>query len=665
MRRAAIPIAAVLAPAAALALLALTGGLSAADAVGLPDPGLTTRWGLPLMQAFRDMCAALTVGVLVVASCCVPPENGSRSEPITGVRRRLADIAILTACGWAIASMVMLGFSYSDASGLPLSSPGFPEGVAQFVSDFAAGQYLVYSAALAGLVAIWSWVAVRPATLGVMALLAVVALWPMALTGHAAGAVDHNTAVNLQMAHFVGIAVWTGGLTALVAARNHLAGGLVATVQRYSTLAGWCLALTAISGVASAVLRLPQPSALASSYGALLGLKVAALGTLAVLGWRQRSRAIGALKNGQPGSFTRLASIEILVMAAAVGTGVALSRSEPPPPSGGEVPLTPAQALLGRDLPPALNAREWLLGWQIDFFWLPVALLMLGWYLLAVHRMHRRGDRWSVGRTVAWCLGWLLFIWATNGSPGAYGQVLFSMHMVQHMTIALAVPTFLVLGAPVTLALRVTRRRTDGSLGPREWLLLLVNSRVAHVVGHPIVAAGLFMVSLVAFYYSDLFEVSLRTHTGHVLMTGHFLLVGYLFANCLVGVDPGPRRPAFPLRALLLMVVFGLHALFSVSLMANETVLAEDWFTALGRTWGASPADDQYTGASLGWALGDYPLAILAVALVAQWVRHDRVERDRFDRHEERDGESQRAGYNAYLDRLSKATRNGDDGRAP
>ena len=31
------------------------------------------------------------------------------------------------------------------------------------------------------------------------------------------------------------------------------------------------------------------------------------------------------------------------------------------------------------------------------------------------------------------------------------------------------------------------------------------------------------------------------THTGHVLMTAHFLLTGYLFIWSLVGIDPARR----------------------------------------------------------------------------------------------------------------------------
>jgi putative copper resistance protein D len=221
------------------------------------------------------------------------------------------------------------------------------------------------------------------------------------------------------------------------------------------------------------------------------------------------------------------------------------------------------------------------------------------------------------------------------------------------MTIATTVPVLLVLGGPVTLALRALRPRTDGSMGPREWVLAAVHSPFAAFFGQPIVAGVMFVASLVVFYYSSLFDLALETHTGHVLMILHFLVAGYLFSACLVGIDPGLKQPTYPFRVLMVMVVFGFHALFSVSLMASSKVLAEDWFGALDRPWGRTLADDQYLGASLGWALGDYPLALLAGVLVYLWVRADKRESARFDRQEEREGDRQLAAYNARLRELA------------
>ncbi len=108
------------------------------------------------------------------------------------------------------------------------------------------------------------------------------------------------------------------------------------------------------------------------------------------------------------------------------------------------------------------------------------------------------------------------------------------------------------------------------------------------------------------------------------------------------------------------MVVFGFHAFFSVSLMASNQILARDWFTVLQRPWGRTLADDQYLGASLGWALGDYPLAILAGALIWQWVRADQKERRRLDRQADRDGDQALHAYNQYLTGLA-----GTPGKAP
>ena len=637
-------------PAFAVLLLVLSGGLDVAEVTGLAPAGPLIRYGLPLTQTVRDLAAAVTVGALVVAAVCVPPEDPSQGSDISGGRRRLVDVAALAASVWFWMGLLLLAFTYSDAAGVPVTSPDFAQGLVYFTVNFDMGRYLAIGSVIAGVVSIRALRAVRMTATGFFAVLALIGLWPMALTGHAAGALNHDHAVNIQAMHLVGLSVWGGGLLALMAVRPVIGQELLlSTVKRYSTLAAWSLALVSISGILAAGLRVPGPQSLLSSYGGLLAVKVGAVLSLAGLGLWQRRVGIQRLQDGRPRSFLRIVALELVVLAGAAGAGVALSRTPPPVPTTSPQPLSTAQSLLGRDMPPPLGVSEWFTQWQPDSLWLPVALLALGWYLGAALRLRDRGDRWPVMRTLSWVFGWLLFAWAISGAPGAYGRVLFSMHMVQHMTIATAVPAFLVLGAPVTLALRTLTRRRDGSSGPREWLLTIVHSWPARLLGSPIVAAAMFVLSLAAFYYSSLFELTLRAHTAHVIMTAHFLLSGYLLANTLVGIDPGPRRLAHPFRVLLLMVTFAFHALFSVSIMQKERILAADWFTLLPRDWGRSVADDQYFGASIGWALGDYPLGILGGALIWSWFQSDRRERRRYDRQAERDGDQELTAYNDYL----------------
>ena len=507
---------------------------------------------------------------------------------------------------------------------------------------------------LAAVVALGARTATRSTTAGILAAGALVALLPLALAGHAEGDPNHGIAVDSLGVHLVAVTVWVGGLGGLALLRRRLDADLVVVVRRYSTLAGWCFLLVAVTGVVNAVVNLDGWGTLGTGYGVLLLGKVVALTVLGWAGWAQRrqlaARMAAAAAAGR--LFGRLVSAELLVMAVAIGLGVALARTEPAAVPVGTPDQQATEVLLGRPMPGPLTTLGWVTQWRLDLLWLLVSLLAAGWYLRAVLRLRRRGDSWGTGRLVSWLAGCATLIWATNAAPGVYGNVLFSMHMVQHMTIAMAVPLLLALGAPVTLAVRTLPVRHDGSRGPREWLLLMVHSRLLRLLSHPIVAAVLFVGSLIVFYYSPLFDLALSTHTGHVLMTAHFLLTGYVFVWVICGPDPGPARLPYPLRLVLLMVTFVFHTFFGVTMMGNSEVLARGWFAALPRSWGSSLQADQFLGGALAWGLGDIPVAVLFGALALAWLRSEDREARRYDRKAERDGDAELAAYNAYLSRL-------------
>jgi len=228
------------------------------------------------------------------------------------------------------------------------------------------------------------------------------------------------------------------------------------------------------------------------------------------------------------------------------------------------------------------------------------------------------------------------------------------MHMVMHMTLSMAAPILMVLAAPVTLALRTLTPRRDHTLGPRELLLALVHSRYFTVIANPVVAAVIFFGSLIVFYYSPLFDLALRTHTGHILMTIHFLFAGYLFAWVLVGIDPGPKRwpPVF-----LLIILFGtisFHAFFGVALTSGTTLLAPTFFQGLHLTWTVDLLADQRTGGAVAWGIGELPTLILALLVALAWVRSDKAESTRLDRQADRDDDAELKAYNDHLSALSK-----------
>jgi len=626
----------------------LSGALAAPNA-GLPDSGQIVRWGLPVARAVHDLAAASTVGLLVVAGTIIP-EARDTSRRITAAR-----YASASGVAWVVAGLVGLVFSFASISGTRINDPGFASQLQAFVLQIAVLRVAVISSALALVVTVGAALVRRRSGMVALAALGVLAILPLALAGHAAGSGSHDTAVDSLALHLVSALLWVGGLLALAMLRPLLGTALAVSVQRYSRLAGWCFVAVALSGVANAWIRIGSFGNLASAYGALVILKVTALVALGLAGWQQRSRVVSRISADPLAGrlFARMALIELVIMSSALALGTALSHSEHPasdaPPS-----LDPAFALTGYPAPPGpLSGTDWFTTWSIDWLWLTVSVLAVALYLLGVRRMRARGDSWPVLRTIGWVLGWAVFAWATSGAPGVYGRVLFSVHMLLHMTVSMAAPILMVLAAPATLALRTLTPRGDKTLGPRELLLGLLHSRFLAVIGNPIVAAIIFFASLVVFYFSPLFDLALRTQTGHVLMTIHFLLAGYLFAWVLVGIDPGPRRWPPSLRLVVLFATISFHAFFGVALTTGTTVLAPSFYQALHLPWAVDLLADQRNGGAVAWGVGELPTLILALLVTLAWVRSDAAETTRLDRQADRDNDAELKAYNAHLAAIS------------
>src|SRR5665647_1103299 len=648
---AAVAVVAVVIPAG------LLGGAFAAPVTGLPDAGAIVRWGLPVVRAIHDLAAAGTVGLLIVAATIIP-EARSTSRRIIAAR-----YAATSGVAWVDAGLVGLVFSFASISGSTLTDPTFGAQLQTFVFQLEFLRVAAISSTMALVVTIGAVVVRRRSGMVPLALLSVLAMLPLALAGHASDAANHGTAVNALALHLVSAVVWVGGLLALAMLRPLLGTALGVSVQRYSTLAGWCLVAVAVSGVGNAWIRVGSIDSLGSTYGALVILKVVALAALGTAGWLQRSRVVNRIAADPLAGrlFGRLALIELVVMGAALALGTALSRSAPPVaemsigPGMTMVSHDPAYALTGYDAPVGpLSGSDWVTVWRIDWLWLGVSVLAVALYLVGVRRMRARGDSWPVLRTIGWVLGWAIFVWATCGAPGVYGSVLFSVHMLMHMTVSMSAPILMVLAAPVTLALRTLPPRHDNTLGPRELLLGLVHSRYLAVIGNPIVAAAIFFGSLVIFYFSPLFELALRTHTGHVLMTAHFLLVGYLFVWVLVGIDPGPKRWPPSLRLIILFVTISFHAFFGVALTTGTTLLAPTFYKSLHLPWAVDLLADQRNGGAIAWGVGELPTLILALLVTLAWVRSDAAETKRLDRQADRDDDADLKAYNAHLAAISE-----------
>ncbi|MGW0955966.1 cytochrome c oxidase assembly protein [Streptomyces sp. NPDC002545] len=302
------------------------------------------------------------------------------------------------------------------------------------------------------------------------------------------------------------------------------------------------------------------------------------------------------------------------------------------------------------DLPPFTLGRG--LEWSADPFFLVACLLGLGLYGWGVVRLRRRGDAWPVGRTVAYVIGVLTVALVMCTKLNDYGMVMFSVHMVQHMIISMLSPILILLGGPITLALRSLPVAGRGRKGPRELLLALLHSRYLRVVTHPAFTIPMFVASLYALYFTPLFDFLMGSRAGHIAMMVHFLAVGLVFFWPIMGVDPGPNRPGHLMRMLELFAGMPFHAFFGIALMMATTPMV-DTFVNPPASLGIDALTDQNAAGGIAWAFSEIPSVLVLLALLFQWYKSEQRQARRKDRAADRDGDKELEAYNAYLASLN------------
>lgn len=640
-----------LAAIVAILVTAITA-TSALQLAGVPDPGWLTTYGLPTVTAIGEVAAAIAIGSVVFAAFLVPPQEDGFLDVggFRGIR-----IAATAALVWAVCAALLIPLSISNVSGQPLSDSIKPTNLINAYSQVADARtwmwtaiFAVAAAACARIVMRWGW------TLLALCLI-VLSLMPPALAGHSSVGGNHDLATNSLILHILGATVWMGGLFAVVAYALAEGRWRVLAVRRFSRVAFWCIFVVGVSGVINALVRVPLGDLFTDPYGRLVLAKSTALIVLGGFGAWHRRVTIDRLDDEPAGRsvFVRFGIVESLVFAVTFGLAVGLSRTPPPPEESAD--LSAAESLIGYriDAPPTLGRI--LFDWRFDLIFGTLAIILAVVYLRGVVRLRRRGDDWPVGRTVAWVLGCALLLFATSSGIGRYSPAMFSIHMIAHMMMSMMVPVLLVLGGPVTLALRALPPAGRGNPpGPREWIQSAIHSPLSRFLTQPVVAAVLFVGSFYALYLGGLFETVVPYHAGHIVMNLHFLISGYLFYWIVIGIDPAPRQVSPVAKLGIVWGSLPFHAFFGVALMMTSAVIAESYYRSLHLPWDYTLFADQRTGGGIAWAAGEIPLVVIMLALLVQWRRQDEKQARRYDRRAVRDHDADLESYNEMLNDLNK-----------
>jgi copper resistance protein D len=318
------------------ALAAVVVGLvltPVASIPGVPEPDAVVRYGLPVARVLFDLAAVATVG-LNLLPFLIGLSRPKTAEPVlAGARRAAAFSALALAVTALLALVLQTAEVHPDQENATIS----PESVVDYVATVSAGKALVFVAAVALVSFVLSLVAVRvgdavPAEL--RAAVALFALLPLPVTGHATDWRWQDYAMISMELHVLGAAVWTGGLgaVAVVLAANRTL--LATALPRFSRLATVCLGVVAVTGLFNAVVELGSvpgrnllDNLFGTGYGTLVILKLACYVGLAALGGNIRWRLLPGIVRHQRTALVRWATLELAVMGAAFGFAVVLTRT--------------------------------------------------------------------------------------------------------------------------------------------------------------------------------------------------------------------------------------------------------------------------------------------------------------------------------------------------
>jgi len=602
---------------------------------------------LSLIGSFATIGTLLSMGFLLL------DHEGKLSTSSIKLKRLLWGSALT----WAVGTIGVIIFTLANILGQSISVAVDATVLRSFITQVTLGQYLFFEVLVALTVAFFAFRIQRILATVFLLILSIIGLVAPIFQSHAASSGSHGLAIGSLVIHVVGLALWVGGIISIALLDPE---DRPIAVPRFSQLALWAVIAVVGSGVVNAWARLDFKQAWTTAYAFVVIAKCIATVILIVIGYMHRKNLANRQSIDWKG-FVNLVFAEAIIMISTVAMGAWLSSnqapSRPTPPK-----FDAAIAVTGISTPPPPTWSRIFFSYEPDALMIGLLITAIALYIKGVLVLTRRGDNWPVGRTVAFACGIGAIDFATSGGLGLYAHFAFSYHMVAHMILGMIAPIGIVLGAPITLALRtLPQGRNKEERGVRGTLLAALHSKLAIFYTNPIVALAFFDGSLFALYFTNLFGSMMQSHAGHLFMNIHFILAGLLFFHVIIGIDPNPRRIPHLVRIVVVFAAMSIHAFFSVALMSSTTLIDKGYFASMKTPWLVDLLADQKIGGSIGWAMGEIPILLALVATFISWVKDDSREVKRIDRNRARAAAMGRpdelADYNNYLQQLAQRDR--------
>ena len=639
-------------------------------AAGLVAAGLVSLFARPLLpdrqqsDVFTTAVAGLlylvvgisataTLGALLRATFLCPRPAGKRFD--RGPERPAKEpwlSANRAALVWWISASLAVPFNAAAASGLPiiyvLGDP-WP-----YLTSVQTTQAWLVTAVGAGVVFVVTLIKRQWSTAVAATAVTVLLAVPAVVTAQVSVGADHDLATDAAIIFTLATTLWFGAVWAgsdRCAAVPPADPPHPAVAARVMRIARTALVVALLCRIGIAAYELAGRSPLDSDYGLGLIVLFALLVVLAVLTVRP-VRGPSAL---------RLARGVVMVI---VGLQAALVQMVVPRYL---VPQTSTQNFLGYNLPRPPLLAEMALPGRPNLLLTVVALTAVVFYLWGLIRLRRRGDRWPAYRPIAWTAGWVVVLLVSTTHLWVYSSATFAWHMAAHMSLNMLAPPLIVLGGPLTLALRALPADRRPLPGLREALVALTAAPWLQRLLNPLLIWVVFIGSFYVLYFSPLFGYAMRYHWAHQLMIFHFLAIGCEFYGIAIGVDRPPRDVPAVARLAIIFAAMPFHAFFAIAVIAGGggvgagaangaggDTIGANFYNSLSIGWLTNLAGEQRLGGEIAWATGELPLLVVIVALVGQWFTQEQRLNRRRDRAAARDDDAELGAYNNLLTELAR-----------
>jgi cytochrome c oxidase assembly factor CtaG len=242
---------------------------------------------------------------------------------------------------------------------------------------------------------------------------------------------------------------------------------------------------------------------------------------------------------------------------------------------------------------------------------------LYGWGVVRVARRHPARP-WSRWRTASFGAGLLVIVLATQSGIGAYDDLLFYDHMIQHLLLLMVAPPLLIGGQPLTLLLHASRNPVH------TWAKRVLRSRVAGFLTWPVFGIVLYALAVLAAHLTPIASVVEQNQTVHNLEHALFVVIGYLFFLPILGTEPIRWRLSYPVRFVLLVLLMPIDTFTGVAL-GYGSPSSPGVPTGPRPAWAPSPVSDLHTGGAVMWVGGDGIMFALMMIVFLMWARDERA----------------------------------------